>query len=93
MALSIRNKRAEAAAREVARIAGGSLDRRLGEPESRAIAAAPRRHLCAFTALETTVVVEARKGEAAGREFDLPAQNAGFDIVPLDAGQVDRRGT
>jgi len=65
----------------------------LSEPEARAIAEAiaadPRRLLSAFTALEAAVVVEAKKGEAAGREFDLLAQKAGFDVVPLDAGQAE----
>jgi hypothetical protein len=134
MALSIRNKRAEAAAREVARVTGESLttailhsledrlarirgraqdigrrcaapprsrysirrrdpgvsagrDGRLmavdtsalhalllQEPEAAAIAKAvaedPRRLMSAFTALDTAIVVEAKKGEAGGSEFD-----------------------
>jgi ribonuclease VapC len=65
----------------------------LNEPEAqaftRAIAADPRRLLSAFTALETAVVIEAKKGEAAGREFDLLLHKAGLDIVPMDAGQME----
>jgi len=65
----------------------------LDEPEApklaRAIAADPRRLLSAFSALETAVVIEAKKGEGAGREFDLLVHKAGLDIVPLDSGQVE----
>jgi len=65
----------------------------LEEPEApgfaRAIAADPRRLLSAFSALETAVVIEAKKGEGAGREFDLLVHKAGLDIVPLDSGQVE----
>jgi ribonuclease VapC len=46
----------------------------LQEPEAaaiaKAVAADPRRLTSAFTALETAIVVEAKKGEAGGREFD-----------------------
>jgi ribonuclease VapC len=65
----------------------------LDEPEasavSRAVAADPRRLMSAFTALETAVVIEAKKEEAAGREFDLLVHKAALDIVPMDAGQVE----
>jgi ribonuclease VapC len=65
----------------------------LGEAEAetiaRAVAGDPRRLLSAFTALETSVVIEAKKGEAAGREFDLLVHKAGLDIVAMDAGQVE----
>jgi len=56
---------------------------------AKAVADDPRRLVSAFTALETVIVVEAKKGEAGGREFDLFAQKAGLDIVPMDAGQVE----
>jgi ribonuclease VapC len=65
----------------------------LNEPEASsmalAIAADPRRLLSAFTALETSVVVEAIKGENGGREFDLLVHKANLDIVPMDAGQAE----
>jgi ribonuclease VapC len=65
----------------------------LNEPEAtdmaRAIASDPRRLVSAFTALETSVVIEARKGEDGGREFDLLAYKAGIDIVPMDSGQAE----
>ena len=65
----------------------------LDEPEApvfaKAIAADPRRLLSAFTALETSVAVEAKKGENGGREFDLLVHKAGLDIVSMDAGQAE----
>lgn len=65
----------------------------LDEPEApalaRAIAADPRRLVSAFTALESSAVIEAKKGENGGREFDLLVHKAGLDIVPMDIGQVE----
>lgn len=65
----------------------------LDEPEAaafaRAIAGDPRRIISAFTALETSVVVEAKKGGNGGREFDLLVHKANLDIVPMDAGQAE----
>jgi len=65
----------------------------LDEPEAaafaRAIAVDPRRIISAFTALETSVVVEAKKGENGGREFDLLVHKASLDIVSMDAGQAE----
>ena len=47
----------------------------LGEPESarlaKAIGGNPVRLMSAFSALETAIVIEARKGESGGRELDL----------------------
>ena len=44
----------------------------LAEPEAeriaRAIASDPRRLVSAFSSLETAIVIEAKKGELAGRE-------------------------
>jgi ribonuclease VapC len=65
----------------------------LDEPEApaiaRAIASDPRRLVSAFTALETSVVIEAKKGENGGREFDLLVYKTGIDIVPMDSGQAE----
>jgi len=65
----------------------------IGEPEAenlaRAIAADPRRLISAFTALETSVVIEAKKGEAGGREFDLLLHNARIEIVAMNAEQFE----
>jgi ribonuclease VapC len=66
------------------------------EPEAEAIARAissdPRRLSCAFTVLETGIVVEARKGESGGRELDLLLHRIGLECVPLTAshGEVAR---
>lgn len=65
----------------------------LGEPEAEflagAIAGDPRRIISAFTALETSVVIEAKKGEAGGREFDLLLHNARIEIVAMNAEQFE----
>lgn len=65
----------------------------LDEPDAPAIAEAiaddPRRLASAFTALETSIVIEAKKGEEGGREFDLLAVRTGLDVVAMDAGQVE----
>ena len=65
----------------------------LGEPEAEAIALAiagdPRRLVSAFTALETAIVIEAKKGESGGRELDLLVHQARIEIVPLTAEQFE----
>jgi ribonuclease VapC len=54
-----------------------------------AIALDERRLLSAASALETGIVIEARKGPAGGRELDLLLHRARIEIVPLTAAQVD----
>jgi ribonuclease VapC len=49
-----------------------------------AIENASSRLISAVNALEGAVVAEARKGPAAGREFDLLLHSARIDIVPMD---------
>jgi ribonuclease VapC len=65
----------------------------LAEPERRnfldLIIADERRLLSAATVLETGIVLEARRGEAAGREFDLFAVRANLEIVAVDAQQIE----
>ncbi len=65
----------------------------LGEPERRRflelILAAKTRLLSAASLLETGIVLEARRGEAAGREFDLFVVRAGLAIVPVNGEQAD----
>ena len=65
----------------------------LGEPERKQfldmITRAETRLISAANVLETGIVLEARRGEAAGREFDLFLHQAKFDVVPVDADQVD----
>jgi ribonuclease VapC len=66
------------------------------EPESDAIARAitsdPHRLASAFTVVETGIVVEARKGEAGGRELDLLLHRIGLEPVPFTSsrGEVAR---
>ena len=60
-----------------------------GEPEAlsftRAVADEPRKLISAFNALETGIVIEARKGEAGGRELDLLLHRAQIEIVAMTA--------
>ena len=64
-----------------------------GEPEAlyftRSIADASRRLISAFNALETGIVVEARKGEAGGRELDLLIHRAQIEIVAMNDDQTE----
>lgn len=63
------------------------------EPEREAFLAAiiadSNRLISAATMLETGIVLEARQGEAAGREFDLFVVRADLQIVPVDAEQTE----
>ena len=63
------------------------------EPERQkflaAITAAGSRLISAASVLETGIVLEARQGEAAGREFDLFVVRANLQVVPVDADQSD----
>ncbi|MBW1766893.1 MAG: type II toxin-antitoxin system VapC family toxin [Deltaproteobacteria bacterium] len=67
-----------------------------GEPEaeafSRALADDPKKLISAFNALETGIVVEAKKGEAGGRELDLLLHRARIEIVAMtaDHGELAR---
>jgi ribonuclease VapC len=47
------------------------------------------RLISAANALETGVVLEAKRGEAAGREFDLFLVRADLQLIPVDLEQVD----
>ena len=64
-----------------------------GEPEAlsftRAIADESRKLISAFNALETGIVVEARKGESGGRELDLLLHRAQIEIVAINADQAE----
>jgi ribonuclease VapC len=64
-----------------------------GEPERQhfldGIIAAETRLVSAAAVLETGMILEARRGEAAGREFDLFVVRANLQIVPVDAEQAD----
>ena len=47
------------------------------------------RLISAANALETGIVLEARRGEAAGREFDLFLVRANLEVVSVDNEQVE----
>jgi ribonuclease VapC len=59
----------------------------LGEEDAeryaQAIAEQGRALISAFSVLETSIVIEARKGEAGGRELDLLLSRGGVETVPL----------
>jgi len=54
-----------------------------------AIESDPVRIISAATLLETSIVVEARFGEAGGRELDLLIHKAAIETVPVTADQVE----
>ncbi len=64
----------------------------LAEPERdsflRKIVEAEKKMISAATILETGIVMEAKRGEAAGREFDLFVFRMKLDVVPVDAEQI-----
>src|SRR5437870_3113901 len=63
----------------------------LGEPERgkflQLLSESETRLLSAVNALETAIVVESRRGEAAGRELDLFLHRTKVEIVAVDAEQ------
>jgi len=65
----------------------------LGEVEdetfAEAIEADPMRLMSAVSVLETSIVVEARKGAAGARELDLLLHRGRIDIVPFNAHQLE----
>jgi len=65
----------------------------LGESERKQflelILQSEKRLVSAASVLETGMVLEAKRGEAAGREFDLFIVKVNLEIVPVDADQVE----
>jgi ribonuclease VapC len=65
----------------------------LDEPEAQdfrtALEVDQTRLVSAATLLEAAIVIEARKGEAAGRELDRLIDKAAIDVVAVDADQVE----
>jgi ribonuclease VapC len=59
------------------------------KPFLEAILQAETRMISAATVLETGIVLEARRGESAGREFDLFVVRANLQIVPVDSEQAE----
>ena len=56
---------------------------------SEAIELASVRLLSVANFLEAAMVIESRKGEAAGRELDLALYRATIDVVPVDQDQAE----
>src|SRR5437870_11591654 len=50
---------------------------------------AGKRLISAANVLEPGMVLETRRGESAGREFDLFAVRTNLEIVPVDAEQIE----
>ena len=65
----------------------------LGEPETglfaRALTDSAKKMMSAFNALESAIVIGARKGEAGGRELDLLLHRARIEIIALNNDQVE----
>jgi ribonuclease VapC len=65
----------------------------LAEPERKpfleSILQAETRMISTATLLETGIVLEARRGESAGREFDLFVVRANLQIVPVDSDHAE----
>ncbi len=65
----------------------------VGEPDSdrllQKMAEDPRRLLSVVSLVETSAVIEARRGEPAGRELDLLLHRAGVKVVEVDAEQAE----
>ena len=64
-----------------------------GEPETESFVQAlvndPKKMISAFNILESAIVIEAKKGEAGGRELDLLVHRARIEIIPLNGDQVE----
>ncbi len=65
----------------------------LGEPEIdpfiRVLADDPKKMISAFNALESAIVIAAKKGEAGGRELDLLMHRAQIEIIAFNADQAE----
>jgi ribonuclease VapC len=53
------------------------------------ISQAETRYISAANVLETGIVLETRRGEAGGREFDLFLHLAQLEVVPTDSEQIE----
>jgi ribonuclease VapC len=56
---------------------------------AKAIDSGSQRLLSAAGLLEASIVIESRKGEAAGRELDLLIYRAAIEVVAVDQDQVE----
>jgi len=59
------------------------------EAFARAVADDSKRMISAFSVLESGIVIEAKKGEAGGRELDLLLHRSKIEIVGLNAEQLE----
>lgn len=64
-----------------------------GEPETelfvRELVDDPKKMISAFNALESAIVIEAKKGEAGGRELELLLHRARIEIIALNGDHVE----
>ena len=58
-------------------------------PYARAIGSDPVRLVSSVTALETSIVIESRKGLSGGRDLDLLLQEAKAEVVPFTVEQFE----
>lgn len=65
----------------------------LGEPERKQfldlILQSAKRLISAASVLETGIVLESKRGESTGREFDLFVVRTNLEIVPVDSEQIE----
>jgi len=65
----------------------------LAEPERKPyldlILQAAKHLISAANVLETGIVLESKRGESAGREFDLFVVRTSLEVVPVDAEQIE----
>ncbi len=65
----------------------------LGEPEAQRIASAiaddPKKVMSSFSLLEAGIVIEAKKGEAGGRELDLLIHRCEIEVVNFTTDQSE----
>ena len=65
----------------------------LGETEATRFAKSilddPKRFISSFSVLETSIVIEAKKGPVGGRDLDLLLLKIRADIVSLDSEQLE----
>lgn len=55
----------------------------------RALASPERKFMSAFTRLETSIVVESRKGNTGAQALAELMATSGIDTVPFDSGQAE----
>ena len=65
----------------------------LGETEAETFAKMvtddPKKLISAFSLIESSIVIEAKKGDSGGRELDLLIHRAGINVLAMDAEQAE----